>query len=79
MLTLDLSLFQKPPVGNGRCDPDFDIPIYDWDGGDCCESTCISGDVYHCGKDESGLIDVYVSFEFRVKFMIHISDFALDR
>lgn len=52
------SLCQVPPIGNGRCDPEYDIPKYNYDGGDCCESTCVSGDVFHCGKDESGFIDV---------------------
>ena len=47
---------QVPPTGNGRCDTQFDIPKYDFDGGDCCESSCISGEVYHCGKDISGFI-----------------------
>ncbi|CAB9509428.1 Inherit from bactNOG: outer membrane autotransporter barrel [Seminavis robusta] len=52
------SVCQIPPTGNGRCDPQFDIPRYNYDGGDCCESTCTSGDVYHCGKDETGFVDL---------------------
>lgn len=55
-------LCQVPPVGNGRCDPDFDIPTYGWDGGDCCEFSCISGDVFRCGKDADGMVDVGFPF-----------------
>ena len=54
----ELNVFQVPPVGNGRCDPDFDIPKYGWDGGDCCASTCISSDDYHCGEDDTGLVEI---------------------
>lgn len=28
------SLCQIPPIGNGRCDPKYDVPKYDYDGGD---------------------------------------------
>lgn len=52
------SLCQIPPIGNGRCDPEYDVPKYNYDGGDCCESTCMSGDEYHCGKDVTGFVDV---------------------
>ena len=27
-------------IGDGGCDPDFNTPECDWDGGDCCRQTC---------------------------------------
>jgi hypothetical protein len=57
------AICQVPPTGNGRCDAGFDIPKYGNDGGDCCESTFISGDFYHSGKDESGF--VYLGYFIR--------------
>eukprot|EP00941_MAST-03F_sp_MAST-3F-sp1_P004410 g4410.t1 len=35
-------------VANGVCDVENNVPNC-WDGGDCCESTCISGQQYPCG------------------------------
>jgi hypothetical protein len=35
-------------VGDGRCDPENNVAAC-YDGGDCCESTCIPGRDYECG------------------------------
>eukprot|EP00299_Pterocystis_sp_00344_P000471 c10126_g4_i2.p1 GENE.c10126_g4_i2~~c10126_g4_i2.p1 ORF type:complete len:1160 (-),score=371.89 c10126_g4_i2:73-3552(-) len=37
-------------VGNGYCDEENNIPVCSFDGGDCCESTCVSGDS-ECGSN----------------------------
>jgi len=44
-------LCQIPPMGNGRCDDFFNSKEYAWDGGDCCEETCVSTDEHTCGRD----------------------------
>ena len=44
------ALCQVSPVSNGRCDPYYNIADLFFDGGDCCEQTCISGDQFQCGK-----------------------------
>jgi hypothetical protein len=49
---------QVQPTYNGRCDTYYNILEYNYDGGDCCESTCVSTDKYTCGKDESGIVDI---------------------
>ncbi len=51
------SLCQIPPVSNGRCDIYFNDPGFEYDGGDCCESECVSQE-FTCGKDETGYIDI---------------------
>ena len=48
-------LCQIPPIGN---DPFFNTPEFNYDGGDCCESTCVSGAYHKCGKDETGYVDI---------------------
>ena len=50
-------LCQVPPLGNGRCDPVFNLAQFSYDGGDCCESTCVGGEFF-CGKDDSRLLDI---------------------
>ena len=35
-------------IGDGYCDSDSNSAACDWDGGDCCESTCVES-VYTCG------------------------------
>jgi hypothetical protein len=52
------SLCQVPPISNGYCDTYFNSPDFEYDGGDCCESSCSSTDEYICGKDSSGFIDI---------------------
>jgi len=49
-------LCQIPPLGTGFCDPYFNSPGFNFDGGDCCESTCVSKD-FKCGKDRTGFGD----------------------
>lgn len=72
------SLCQIPPTGNGRCDPKFDIPKYNYDGGDCCESTCINGDIYHCGKDVTGFVDVGYFFCIHEEDEWHLNRASID-
>ena len=35
-------------AADGYCDESNNTPVCNWDGGDCCESTCIDG-AYTCG------------------------------
>lgn len=35
-------------LGNGRCDVEYDFEVCHFDGGDCCEETCIDSE-YKCG------------------------------
>ena len=56
------TLCQIPPLGNGRCDPFFNTPVFNHDGGDCCDSTCVSSGEYTCGKDETGYVDLGYPF-----------------
>ena len=36
-------------VGDGQCDSANNVSPC-WDGGDCCETTCIDGDTHTCGS-----------------------------
>ena len=49
---------QVQPPPNGHCDTFYNWLEFEYDGGDCCESTCVSTDTYTCGKDESGIVDI---------------------
>jgi hypothetical protein len=49
---------QVQPTYNGHCDTYYNSLEFEYDGGDCCESTCVSTDKYRCGKDASGLVDI---------------------
>eukprot|EP00591_Stephanopyxis_turris_P005654 CAMPEP_0195507010 /NCGR_PEP_ID=MMETSP0794_2-20130614/543_1 /TAXON_ID=515487 /ORGANISM="Stephanopyxis turris, Strain CCMP 815" /LENGTH=842 /DNA_ID=CAMNT_0040633541 /DNA_START=258 /DNA_END=2786 /DNA_ORIENTATION=+ len=38
-------------LGDGFCDGDeYNVPGCQWDGGDCCNETCVSNDAYQCGS-----------------------------
>ncbi|CAB9525077.1 unknown protein [Seminavis robusta] len=50
------SLCEEPPVNNGHCDPFFNTPGFNLDGGDCCESTCVSTSQYVCGAEKDGYV-----------------------
>ncbi|CAB9513572.1 expressed unknown protein [Seminavis robusta] len=50
------SLCEIPPVRNGHCDPFFNKPEFKMDGGDCCESTCVSTSQYACGAEKDGYV-----------------------
>ena len=43
-------LCQVTPDGNGLCDFFFNTPEFDYDGGDCCEATCVSTEYFSCGN-----------------------------
>ena len=43
-------LCQIDPASDGKCDIDFNIPEFDYDGGDCCEATCTSSSSHACGE-----------------------------
>jgi hypothetical protein len=49
---------QVQPTANGHCDTYYNWLEFEYDGGDCCESTCVSTDTYTCGKDEFGIVDI---------------------
>jgi hypothetical protein len=51
-------LCQIPPLSNGRCDEFFNSAEFEFDGGDCCGSTCHSTPEATCGKDDTGFIDI---------------------
>jgi hypothetical protein len=42
-------LCQITPLSNGRCDPYFNEAAFNFDGGDCCEATCVSTPEHVCG------------------------------
>ena len=51
-----------PPTGNGECNPYFNTPEFDFDGGDCCKQTCVSTLQHSCGEGVIGQsfgIDAY--------------------
>ncbi|CAB9500332.1 expressed unknown protein [Seminavis robusta] len=52
------SLCEIPPVGNGHCDPFFNVPEFQMDGGDCCDFTCKSTSEYVCGTDDHGYVSM---------------------
>ena len=47
-------LCQIPPTRNGFCNPFFNTLEYDFDGGDCCEETCLSTLEHSCGTGTLG-------------------------
>jgi hypothetical protein len=49
---------QVQPTHNGHCDTYYNRLEFEYDGGDCCESSCVSTDKYTCGKDEYGIVDI---------------------
>jgi len=51
-------LCQIRPLRDGRCHQAFNTPTFDFDGGDCCKSTCISTDKNSCGvRNEDGKLE----------------------
>jgi hypothetical protein len=52
------SLCQITPTSNGYCNTYFNTADFEYDGGDCCERSCVSTDEYTCGKDSSGFVDI---------------------
>ncbi|KAL3927224.1 MAG: hypothetical protein SGBAC_013168, partial [Bacillariaceae sp.] len=60
------TLCQIPPSGNGFCDVNFNTPQFNFDGGDCCEGTCVSTVEKECGVVEqsttSGSTLAFVGF-----------------
>ena len=38
------------PVGDGRCDAEYNDPAHDYDGGDCCPGRCSAGRRFACGS-----------------------------
>jgi hypothetical protein len=43
-------------LGDGFCDADLNTEVCGWDGGDCCEDTCVEGS-YPCGDNGFDCID----------------------
>ena len=43
------TLCRFPPISNGHCDAHFNSLAFNYDGGDCCEATCVSTTEYKCG------------------------------
>ena len=46
------TLCQVLPINNGYCDEYFNVRDYNYDGGDCCQQTCVSSH-FKCGRDKS--------------------------
>ena len=44
------TLCQLPPTSDGNCDKFFNTAEFDYDGGDCCEATCVSSLTQNCGE-----------------------------
>ena len=51
------ALCQVQPIGDGSCNPFFNKPSFSYDGGDCCESTCLPSSPYYCGTINYGDLD----------------------
>ncbi|CAM9842057.1 unnamed protein product [Ectocarpus fasciculatus] len=49
--------FDESAVGDGDCDRDNNFAECGYDGGDCCECTCISEGEYECGASGYACID----------------------
>jgi hypothetical protein len=49
-------LCQSPPTGNGYCNDYFNTPEFKFDGGDCCELTCVSSMDFQCGFDATSSV-----------------------
>ena len=43
------TLCQTPPTTDGKCDEFFNTPEFEYDGGDCCQLTCVSTSQHECG------------------------------
>lgn len=43
-------LCQIPPSGNAKCDNYFNTPEFGYDGGDCCQQTCVRTGEQDCGR-----------------------------
>ena len=43
-------------LSDGRCDVTTNTAVCGWDGGDCCECTCVDGS-YSCGEEEYNCLD----------------------
>ena len=58
------TLCQVTPLGNGHCDTYFNTPTFSYDGGDCCEATCVSAAGNTCGvlNRLGNLESVFVGF-----------------
>ena len=56
-------LCQIPPRSDGKCDPYFNTPAFRFDGGDCCEKTCVDFGANRCGfRKEDGLPALQIGF-----------------
>jgi hypothetical protein len=57
------ALCEQAPLKNGRCDPFLNTALYDYDGGDCCASTCVSNQ-FTCGMEETAY--GYIGYDCRL-------------
>jgi hypothetical protein len=57
------ALCEQAPLKNGRCDQFLNTAVYDYDGGDCCASTCVSNQ-FTCGKEETDY--GYIGYDCRL-------------
>jgi hypothetical protein len=69
------------PVGNGHCDNYFNTIRYEYDGGDCCESTCTALEAFSCGMADGGYTNqgffscLLPGDDFHLgRFHIHVDD-----
>ncbi|CAN0225140.1 unnamed protein product, partial [Scytosiphon promiscuus] len=40
-------------LGDGFCDPEYNVPACNYDGGDCCACSCVDGPLHSCGDSSS--------------------------
>ncbi|CAN0519554.1 unnamed protein product, partial [Laminaria digitata] len=57
-------------LGDGFCDPDTNNLGCDYDGGDCCECTCVDGPTHSCGSngfncEDSTCLDPAIAIQYR--------------
>ena len=56
------ALCQLPPIGDGHCDEKFNLPEFEYDGGDCCSETCVGSE---CGLTVVGSIpNIRIGFPY---------------
>jgi hypothetical protein len=49
-------------IGDGYCDDDFNNKHCNYDGGDCCERSCVSTEEYTCGSNGYRCLDSRYKF-----------------
>ena len=57
------AICQIAPISDGKCDPFFNAPTFSYDGGDCCQATCVGTSSHQCGIVSIGSVpNIHVGF-----------------